>query len=94
MVSHYAPALPVRLGAVTVRPDEALLAFGPPLDGTDAVFQLSATRDPVEAAARLFAGLRELDRPGRAGIAVMAVPDDGLGLAINDRLQRAAAPRD
>jgi len=93
MVSHYAPALPVRLDAVSVRADEALLAFGAPLEGTDAVFQLSASGDPVEAAARLFMGLRELDRSGRIGIAVMAVPEDGLGLAINDRLQRAAAPR-
>ncbi len=93
MVSHYAPALPVRLDAVSVRADEALLAFGAPLEGTDAVFQLSAAGDPVEAAARLFMGLRELDRSGRAGIAVMAVPEKGLGLAINDRLQRAAAPR-
>lgn len=93
LVSHYAPGLPVRLGAISVRADEALLAFGTPLEGTDVVYQLSATGDPVEAAARLFVGLRELDRSGRSGIAVMAVPDDGLGLAINDRLQRAAAPR-
>ncbi len=95
--SHYAPALPVRLGAVSVAADEALLAFGPPLPGAGAVFQLSAKGDPIEAAARLFAGLRALDAEGRAmgltRIAVMKVPDAGLGLAINDRLRRAAAPR-
>jgi L-threonylcarbamoyladenylate synthase len=97
LASHYAPALPVRLGARSVAADEALLAFGPPLPGAGAVFQLSAAADPVEAAARLFAGLRALDRAGTrcglAGIAVMPIPDAGLGLAINDRLQRAAAPR-
>jgi L-threonylcarbamoyladenylate synthase len=51
----------------------------------------------IEAAARLFAGLRELDARGQAlglrGIAVMPIPHTGLGLAINDRLARAAAPR-
>ena len=97
LVSHYAPVLPVRLGARAVGADEALLAFGPPLPGAGAVFQLSATGDLTEAAARLFGGLRALDaeggRRGLAGIAAMAVPEQGLGLAINDRLQRAAAPR-
>ena len=61
------------------------------------MFQLSAAGNLVEAAARLFAGLRWLDaegaRLGLSGIAAMAVPGDGLGAAINDRLQRAAAPR-
>jgi L-threonylcarbamoyladenylate synthase len=97
MLSHYAPSLPVRLGAGSVAPDEALLAFGPALPGAGAVWQLSASRDLREAAARLFAGLRWLDaegqRLGLARIAVMAVPMDGLGEAINDRLGRAAAPR-
>jgi L-threonylcarbamoyladenylate synthase len=97
LASHYAPNLPVRLAARSVAADEALLAFGPPLSGAGALFQLSAAADPVEAAARLFAGLRALDsagaRRGLAGIAVMPIPDTGLGLAINDRLQRAAAPR-
>ncbi len=95
--SHYAPSLPVRLEARTVAADEALLAFGPPPPGAGAVVQLSAGRDLAEAAARLFAGLIALDEEGRrrglARIAVMPVPEDGLGLAINDRLQRAAAPR-
>nr|WP_209442126.1 L-threonylcarbamoyladenylate synthase [Neoroseomonas oryzicola] len=97
MLSHYAPSLPVRLGATAVAADEALLAFGPPLPGAGAVWQLSETRDLREAAARLFAGLRWLDaegqRLGLARIAVMAVPMKGLGEAINDRLGRAAAPR-
>jgi L-threonylcarbamoyladenylate synthase len=97
MVSHYAPALPVRLEAMEVGPDEALLAFGPALRGAGACFELSTRGDLTEAAARLFDGVRWLDaegaRLGLRGIAVMPVPRTGLGLAINDRLQRAAAPR-
>jgi L-threonylcarbamoyladenylate synthase len=98
MASHYAPALPVRLNATSVAADEALLAFGPPLAGAACQFQLSQTADTTEAASRLFEGLRWLDtegaRAGARGIAVMPVPPTGLGLAIADRLQRAAAPRD
>lgn len=97
MVSHYAPSLPVRLGTASVAADEALLAFGEPLPGAGTVFQLSAAQDLREAAANLFAGLRALDaegtRRGLTGIAVMPVPGHGLGAAINDRLERAAAPR-
>lgn len=97
LVSHYAPTVPVRLHACDVAPDEALLAFGPALPGAGAAFQLSAAGDLAEAAANLFAGLRTLDAEalerGLHRIAAMAVPDTGLGLAINDRLQRAAAPR-
>ena len=93
MLSHYAPSLPLRLDATEVAPDEALLAFGPPLPGAAAVFQLSEGRDLREAAARLFAGLRALDRPGLRGIAAMPVPGEGLGPAIRDRLARAAEPR-
>ena len=97
LVSHYAPNLPVRLNAVDVTADEALLAFGPALPGAGCVFDLSENQDLTEAAARLFAGLRWLDTHGVAlglrGIAAMKIPDTGLGLAINDRLQRAAAPR-
>ncbi len=97
LVSHYAPGLPVRLDAADVAADEALLAFGPPLAGAGAVFQLSAAGDTREAASRLFTGLRWLDAEGgRLGlrrIAAMPVPEDGLGAAIVDRLQRAAAPR-
>jgi L-threonylcarbamoyladenylate synthase len=98
MLSHYAPALPVRLDAAEVAPDEALLAFGPRLlPGAGAVWNLSPAGDAKEAAARLFAGLRWLDaegqRLGLARIAAMPVPEAGLGAAINDRLARAAAPR-
>lgn len=97
MESHYAPALPVRLNATDIAADEALLAFGPPFPMARCVFQLSATGDTTEAASRLFTGLRWLDaegaRLGASRIAVMPVPVTGLGLAINDRLRRAAAPR-
>jgi L-threonylcarbamoyladenylate synthase len=97
LVSHYAPGLPVRLNAGSVTPDEALLAFGPPLPGAGEVFQLSAAGDLTEAAANLFTGLRWLDaegaRLGLVRIAAMPVPTAGLGAAIGDRLQRAAAPR-
>ncbi len=92
--SHYAPSLPVRLDAVAAGPDEALLAFGPDVpQGAALTLNLSAAGDLAEAAANLFAMLRALDRPGLRGIAVMPVPHHGLGLAINDRLRRAAAPR-
>jgi L-threonylcarbamoyladenylate synthase len=97
LASHYAPSLPVRCDAVEIGADEALLAFGPPLPGARAVFQLSASGDLTEAASRLFAGLRALDAEGRrrglVRIAAMPIPRWGLGLAINDRLARAAAPR-
>lgn len=97
LLSHYAPTLPVRLAARSVGGDEALLAFGPALSGAGAMFDLSPAGNLAEAAARLFEGLRDLDTRGQAlglrGIAVMAVPATGLGLAINDRLARAAAPR-
>jgi len=61
MLSHYAPSLPVRLNAETVAEDEALLAFGDPLQGARCQFQLSSLGDTTEAAARLFEGLRQLD---------------------------------
>jgi L-threonylcarbamoyladenylate synthase len=93
LASHYAPALPVRLDAHDVRPDEALLAFGPPLPGAAVTINLSEGADLREAAARLFSSLRALDRPGLRAIAVMPIPDHGLGEAILDRLRRAAAPR-
>ena len=97
LASHYAPSLPVRLDASSVASNEALLAFGPPLQAAAAVFQLSEASDVVEAASRLFDGLRWLDAQGKVrglrGIAAMPVPNVGLGRAINDRLRRAAAPR-
>jgi L-threonylcarbamoyladenylate synthase len=92
--SHYAPELPVRLDPTGARPGEALLAFGPePPPGFAEVLFLSRGGDLAEAAANLFAMLRCLDRPEFSGIAVMPIPERGLGRAINDRLRRAAAPR-
>ena len=94
LTSHYAPRHPLRLEARQVSGDEALLAFGPhPLPGAAHTLNLSAEGDLVEAAANLFAALRSLDRTAVSGIAVMPVPESGLGTAINDRLRRAAAPR-
>lgn len=90
--SHYAPARPVRLNAIGVGADEGLLAFGanvPP--GAMLTCNLSPSGDLGEAAANLFAMMRALDRPGIGRIAVMPIPETGLGLAINDRLRRAAA---
>lgn len=94
LASHYAPVLPLRLAAEAARPGEALLAFGPLAPpGFREILWLSRSGDLAEAAANLFAMLRALDRPEFAGIAVMPIPEDGLGRAINDRLRRAAAPR-
>jgi L-threonylcarbamoyladenylate synthase len=92
--SHYAPSLPLRLEAIEAYQGEALLAFGldaPP--GFAEVLWLSRSGDLAEAAANLFAMLRRLDRPAFTGIAVMPIPERELGRAINDRLRRAAAPR-
>jgi L-threonylcarbamoyladenylate synthase len=92
LASHYAPARPVRLNATSVTADEGLLAFGPqPPAGANQVLNLSVSGDLTEAAANLFAHLRALDQPANASIAVMPIPQTGLGLAINDRLRRAAA---
>ncbi|HSR72935.1 MAG TPA: L-threonylcarbamoyladenylate synthase [Kiloniellales bacterium] len=94
LASHYAPERPLRLAAREVGSDEALLAFGPePLAGAAVTINLSQAGDTTEAAARLFAALHDLDRPLVRAIAVMPIPETGLGLAINDRLRRAAAPR-
>ncbi len=88
--SHYAPGLPLRMNAKKAEAGEALLGFGP---APDATLNLSETGNLREAAANLFAHLRSLDRPDFAAIAVMPIPEQGLGRAINDRLRRAAAPR-
>lgn len=94
--SHYAPNASLRLNATQVEPGEALIAFGPDLPagtGSDVIVQnLSASADLTEAAANLFTVLRDLDQEATA-IAVMPIPQEGLGEAINDRLSRAAAPR-
>jgi L-threonylcarbamoyladenylate synthase len=89
MQSHYAPRAALRLNAQRAEAGEALLGFGP---SPGATLNLSARGDLREAAANLFAMLRLLDRQARR-IAVMPIPDTGLGEAINDRLRRAAAPR-
>ena len=92
--SHYAPRKKLRTGATEVAPDEALLAFGSmPLPGARVVLNLSARGDLGEAAANLFAMLRDLDRTDARAIAVMPIPERALGEAINDRLRRASAPR-
>jgi L-threonylcarbamoyladenylate synthase len=94
LASHYAPSLPLRLKAGAPRFGEALLAFGEaPPQGYAEIEWLSRTGDLAEAASNLFAALRALDRPEFSGIAVMPIPEHGLGAAINDRLRRAAAPR-
>ena len=88
---HYAPGRPLRLNVEEAGPGEALLGFGS--DSEAATLNLSRSGDLVEAAANLFAMLRALDAaPGYAGIAVAPIPEHGLGVAINDRLRRAAAP--
>jgi L-threonylcarbamoyladenylate synthase len=94
LASHYAPRAPVRLNATSVRENEALLAFGRRvLEGARVTVNLSENGDVREAAVNLFAHLHTLDVTGLP-IAVMPIPLDGLGEAINDRLLRAAAKRD
>ncbi len=95
LASHYAPRTPVRLNAEKLDADEVLLAFGPHAiaeAATTTIMNLSSRGDLVEAAANLFSYLRILDTKGARAIAVMPVPHDGLGEAINDRLRRAAVP--
>ena len=87
LASHYAPAKPLRLNAMTAQPDEYLIGFA----GVTGDASLSASGDLVEAAARLFDLLHEADASAKARIAVAPVSDQGLGAAINDRLRRAAA---
>jgi L-threonylcarbamoyladenylate synthase len=89
LTRHYAPNAPMRLNAEGPLPGEAYLAFGPALVGAR-TWMLSPTRDLREAAANLFAHLRAADRSAPTAIAVAAIPEDGLGEAINDRLRRAA----
>lgn len=101
LLKHYAPSIPLRMNAVDLEKGEALLAFGPvkfmgikgggaAKDLPDhAIRNLSETGDLHEAAANLFRMLRELDMPENKKIAVMSIPDRGVGRAINDRLQRA-----
>jgi L-threonylcarbamoyladenylate synthase len=91
LASHYAPNLPLRLNATSIEAGEALLAFGPDSpSGARETLYLSKSGDVQEAAANLFAMLRALDRAEFTAIAVMPIPEQGLGRAINDRLRRAA----
>jgi len=89
---HYAPSHAIRLNVNDPLRGEVLLAFGPkPPTACKTVRNLSAEGDLKEAAANLFAMLRELDQVESEGIAVMPIPEADLGIAINDRLRRAAA---
>lgn len=92
LASHYAPRAAVRLNAMAVHENELLLGFGAAAEG--AALNLSPSGDTVEAAANLYRMLRELDAAATSQIAVSPIPGTGLGEAINDRLRRAAAPRD
>jgi L-threonylcarbamoyladenylate synthase len=103
LLKHYAPKIPLRMNAIDLQPGEALLGFNSirfmGVKGGGAAMNLPESQrrnlseegDLHQAAANLFAMLRELDRPEHKGIAVMPIPDIGLGIAINDRLKRAAS---
>ncbi|MEC7794483.1 MAG: L-threonylcarbamoyladenylate synthase [Pseudomonadota bacterium] len=90
LASHYAPGGAVRINATMAQPGEVFIGFGP----MECDLNLSETGDLAEAAANLFRHFHQLDAEGAARIAVAPVPEQGLGRAINDRLRRAAAPRD
>ncbi|MBV8662057.1 MAG: threonylcarbamoyl-AMP synthase [Hyphomicrobiales bacterium] len=96
LTSHYAPCAALRLRASEAQPSDAVLDFGGALEKCPAHrrLDLSVSGDLVEAAANLFAHLRALDATGASLIVVAPIPERGLGVAINDRLRRAAAPRD
>ena len=105
LLKHYAPSIPVRINAIDIEKGEALLAFGSAkfmgIRGggsarslpEESYRNLSEDGDLYEAAANLFAMLQELDSPAHKSIAVMSVPQKGVGVAINDRLARAAKGR-
>ena len=90
MPSHYAPAKPLRLDAAAAEPGEWLIGFG----AIEGDHNLSPSANLDEAAAALFAALHRADASPRPRIAVAPVPAEGIGAAINDRLRRAAAPRE
>ncbi len=91
MKSHYAPNASVKLDCGTCDNGAALLAFGD--KKADNIFNLSKSGNLREAAANLYLGLKTLDETGASMICVSPIPNEGLGIAINDRLQRASAPR-
>ena len=91
MLKHYAPNLPVYLNAKTVHSHQALLTFGSQMIvGAKKVFNLSQKGCLVEAAHNLYHMLQEADKSGCSSIAVVEIPNHGIGEAINDRLCRAA----
>jgi L-threonylcarbamoyladenylate synthase len=98
MASHYAPNAALRMNVAECPPGAALLAFGDGAGrgrkGASAMLNLSASGDLREAAANLYAMLKSLDAAGPALICVEPVPMQGIGIAINDRLARASAPRE
>jgi len=87
LASHYAPSKPLRLSATEAGTDEYLIGFRS-VSGDD---NLSPSGNLVEAAARLFDALHRAEASHKRRIAVAPIPSTGLGLAINDRLSRAAA---
>ncbi len=89
LASHYAPQKPLRLDATEAQDGEYLIGYG----AVAGDVTLSATGDPVEAAARLFDLLHQADASPRPRIAIALIPGPGLPAAIRDRLTRAAAPR-
>jgi L-threonylcarbamoyladenylate synthase len=95
--SHYAPLAALRMNATEFHAHDAILAFGsiklPEFPATRPVVNLSPAANLLQAAARLFSALRDLDAHHPATIAAVPIPQDGLGEAINDRLVRASAPR-
>ena len=97
LTSHYAPRAAVRLDATAIEAGEAVITFAGArpmgIEAAGAVVDLSPSGDLAEAASRLFRALRDLDATGAPSIAVVAIPEEGLGEAIVDRLRRAAAPR-
>lgn len=90
LASHYAPGKPVRLGATRSEGDEFMIGFG----GIAGDCTLSGTGDLAEAARRLYACLHDGARSAKRRIAVAPIPEEGVGLAINDRLRRAATPKE
>lgn len=87
MASHYAPAKPLRLNALIAEADEWLIGF----DAVRGDANLSSSADVLEAAAHLFDALHQADASAKPRIAIAPIPQTGIGIAINDRLNRAAA---
>jgi len=88
LARHYAPDVAIRLNATQFDSEESVLGFGP--TAPKGALNLSVSEDLIEAAANLFSMLHQLNQPETKSIAVMPLPGEGLGVAINDRLRRAA----